>query len=777
MKLAIVIPWFGRELKGGAEQLAWGLAWRLAKRGHSLDVLTTCCRSHQDDWSTNHLPAGRADEPEGFSIHRFPVVKRDRAAFDLVAGKLQSITHESLKVGISPVSPEESSIFVNELIKSPALVSYIEEKQHAYDWFILLPYLYGPILQAVEILGSRAALQPCLHDEAYAYLPQVAAAFRHAGRLLYNSAGEEELALRLFGPGIWPRSTLVGAGVDQAEPAAAQDLSTSSEDAERFVLYLGRKDAGKNVPMLVRAFERFRAARPNSNLRLLLAGNGAIELNGSSDAVRDLGLVDEATKQRLLRECAALFQPSQNESFSRVIMEAWREGKPVAAHAACSATAVAVRRSGGGWLGETEADWAALFTEVDRASASESARLGGKGKAYATSLADWEAVLDRYEETLRLPTKLAPIKASGKNFTIDQYLPNCVYGDAISNHAIWIREQLRHLGYCSTIYACHVDPRVSDECEIFDPEKLSASDAAIYHHSIGSAITSHLEQFGKPKCLIYHNITPADFFLPYRPEFAAMVQQGRDQLSALARHFRTSLGVSAFNAAELKAVGFRAPGVLPIAVDPEKWNFPPDPETLERLQDGRTNLLFTGRIAPNKRQDDLVRVFERYLDFDPDARLILVGKVEEEDPYGQELDNLIDGLGLQDNIELPGSVNNSQLAAYYHAADLFWSMSEHEGFCVPLIEAMWFDVPILALASAAVPETLGNAGLMVTGKEDFETLAALVFLAVTDECLREKMKSVQRTRRLAFLPEKILPAVSALADELHHSHASALAPS
>src|SRR5207253_2104295 len=125
-------------------------------------------------------------------------------------------------------------------------------------------------------------------------------------------------------------------------------------------------DAGKNVPLLLDAFGRFRAVRPNSDLKLLLAGHGALKLNGAHGSVVDLGLVDEKEKAELLANCAALVQPSQNESFSRVMMEAWLNGRPVAVHSRCPATSIAVRQAAGGWLAESDTDWARLFVDIDR---------------------------------------------------------------------------------------------------------------------------------------------------------------------------------------------------------------------------------------------------------------------------------------------------------------------------------------------------------------------------------------------------------------------------
>jgi glycosyltransferase involved in cell wall biosynthesis len=776
VKLAIVIPWFGRELKGGAEQQAWQIATRLAQRGHYLDVVTTCCRSHQDDWSINHLPSGVTEEPEGFTVRRFEVNPRDRTAFDRVCANLLTIPASTLRPGVSPIIPSDAEIFVNELIRSQSLLDYLRAKREAYDWFILLPYLYGPVLHAVSILKERAALQPCLHNEAYAYLPQVAQAFYNASKLLFNSDGEQELALRLFGPGIWTKSRVVGEGVEICGRLLSNVNGTATAGTNgRFVLYLGRKDAGKNVPLLVRAFERFRRVRPNSDLRLVLAGNGLIDVNGC-DSITDLGLVSESEKAKLLQDCVALVQPSSNESFSRVMMEAWHYGRPVAAQASCLATATAVQRSGGGWLAESEDDWAELFTIIHRTPAKDFMELGRKGQRYAKIIANWDKVIGHYEQALAPTT---PIYASSRRVTtarraVHQVLPNLAYGDAISNQALFIRYALRAEGYNSNIYVRYIDPRVAHECIVFAPEEIGESSGIIYHHSIGSELTPHVVAHGGPKFLIYHNITPPEFFEPYSPDFAQILRAGRADLPNLARHFPNSAADSIFNAAELRECGFNEPMVLPLAVDPARWNVPPDPDLMKQLRDGRTNILFVGRIAPNKKQDDLVRAFQRFLVADPSARLILVGSAEKGDPYAVHLRGVIENNGLGDSVIMSGYINDSQLAGYYRTADLFWSMSEHEGFCVPLVEAMWFDIPILAYRSTAVPETLGDAALMFIEKGDLDAVAAMASLLLSDRTLRQRLISAQRRRRAQFLSEQIRPLVFRLLGRLSQGNVAQL---
>ena len=340
---------------------------------------------------------------------------------------------------------------------------------------------------------------------------------------------------------------------------------------------------------------------------------------------------------------------------------------------------------------------------------------------------------------------------------IHQILPHLNYGDAIANHAIEIMHHLRELGYQSKIFAIKFDGRLRDKTERFDPNAIQNDAGVLYHHAIGSDMTQFAVEHQGPKCLIYHNITPADFYMPYRPEYAQILEDGRIQLEKIASHFPISAGVSYYNMQELKAFGFKNPTVLPITVSPDKWDVNPDTKLMGRLQDGVTNIIFVGRVAPNKRQDDLIEVFSAYLTFDSNARLSLIGITEPGDPYYVHVRHVIKKLGLMNHVALTGQVTDEELQAYYRTAHLFWSMSEHEGFCIPLIESMWFDVPILAYKSSAVPETLHQAGMMFNDKNDLTSIAALANLLVKNKKLRLNVLKSQRKRREAFLPHVIWP--------------------
>jgi glycosyltransferase involved in cell wall biosynthesis len=800
---AIVIPWFGAELKGGAEQQAFQIATRLAARGREVEVLTTCCRSFQDDWATNHLTPGLTREHD-VNIRRFPVGARDAEAFDHVNAKLLALTPRDLRSGVSPVCGADAEVFTGGNINSPALLEHLRAHADDYLAFLFIPYMFSTTTRGLPLVAARAFLQPCLHDEPPAYLPAVEDLFHRARLVLFNSDGERELAARLYGASVYAHGLVIGEGVEPLVIAAEQLASALPGELRRdgsdgsdggggdgshsvapFVLYLGRRDETKNTGLLVRAYHCFKERAPESPLTLVLAGAGAHSYDERARGVYDLGLVGEETKAALLHACRALFQPSRNESFSRALMEAWSYGgRPVAAHRECLATARAVERARGGWLAASEEEWAATFAHVAEAADAELDATGARGRAYASEHADWDKVIARYEELLRplADESTADESSAGELGTsqsvadevnadeldatlttsprarraIHQLLPDLVYGDAISNQALNIRDRLRTRGYASEIFVKRREERMRDEARLFDPAHVAPADALLYHHSIGSELTAFAVAHPGAKCLVYHNVTPAEYYAPYRPGFAWLLQTGRAHLPRLAAHFPLSVGDSAFNAAELAACGFERPGVLPIICDPAKWNLRADDALMDRLQDGRTNLLFVGRVAPNKKQDELVEAYGHYHALDPHSRLVIAGEGRASDPYYARLLSRIAALGLGSHVTVTGQLSDAELLAYYRTAHLYWSLSEHEGFGVPLVEAMWFDVPALAYRSAAVPETLGAAGQTFDRKDDLRRVAALAKLLARDDAdLRRRTIEAGRARREAFTPASV----------------------
>ncbi len=337
--------------------------------------------------------------------------------------------------------------------------------------------------------------------------------------------------------------------------------------------------------------------------------------------------------------------------------------------------------------------------------------------------------------------------------TIHQVLPNLTYGDAISDFARAIRRFLIARGALSRIYVLFHDELVADECTLFSPNIFNPEDTILYHHSIDSGLTPHIEKHKGPKCLIYHNVTPGRFYRRFQPGFADILDAGREELNTLASVFSCSIGVSTYNCEELLERGFTSPHRLPLIIDPAGWNCQPDPALMQRLSGKGGNILFTGRIAPHKYQDHLVEAFAWLQKRVPGAHLSLVGHYEVEDPYYHHVCKTIEMFHLENFVTLTGKVSREQLCAYYQTADLFWSMSEHEGFGVPLIEAMWFDIPVFAYKCSAIPETLGQAAFMFTEKSSMAALAVTAKHLLEDKSLRRQIINAQRRRREELVPE------------------------
>jgi glycosyltransferase involved in cell wall biosynthesis len=279
--------------------------------------------------------------------------------------------------------------------------------------------------------------------------------------------------------------------------------------------------------------------------------------------------------------------------------------------------------------------------------------------------------------------------------------------------------------------------------EVSSPETV-----CLFHFAIGSGAGRFIRQAPDRLVTRYHNITPPEFFAGFLPHLARQCHQGRRELRAFAARTELALGVSEFNRAELEAAGFRRTGVLPIPLDLDAFTAGGRSPSVRRLYaDGRTNILYVGRIIPNKKIEDLLRVFAVYQrSIEPASRLLLVGDHWGYEPYLLRLQELARALALEDVI-FTGQVEDEELRAYYDASAVYVSMSEHEGFCVPLLEAMAFGLPVAAYNAGAVAETLGGAGVLLEDKTP-EVVAELLHRLVTDGVVRRSVLAAQE-RRLA----------------------------
>ena len=338
---------------------------------------------------------------------------------------------------------------------------------------------------------------------------------------------------------------------------------------------------------------------------------------------------------------------------------------------------------------------------------------------------------------------------------IDQIVPSFAGRDAIGTHVLHTRDVLRQAGYRSDVWAIDVLPEVRHQAR-----PLGELDPApqpgtwwLFHHSIGTPAADLFAARPEPKLLDYHNITPAGLIERWAPWVRDEVELGRRQLAELAPVCFFAMADSAYNAAELEEVGYRHSTVVPPLFDLASFERAVDPVAEQRLRAARRgggrDWLFVGRLSPHKAQHELIKALavHRQL-FDPDARLHLVGTALGED-YPRALRRYAQRLGVGDAVDIPGLVSAGELAAYYEVADVFVCASQHEGFCVPVVEAMHLGVPVVARDSAAVPETLAGAGLVLHDHSAL-ALAVAVHHVLGRPAVRQALADAGRARAQDF---------------------------
>ena len=321
-------------------------------------------------------------------------------------------------------------------------------------------------------------------------------------------------------------------------------------------------------------------------------------------------------------------------------------------------------------------------------------------------------------------------------------------GDAISNEALLMRFLFRGWGLESDIVcgASSTDPFERNEVMDFDAlrARVRPEDTAILHLSIGCEANKVFAALPCRKVILYHNITPARFFERIDAMTTKTLAEGRRQAAALAGVADINLADSEFNARELAAMGYRDPRPLPLMIDLDRFQ-KVDEGFAGRLSDGAVNVLFVGRVAPNKRHDELIRVFHDFQHYvEPHSRLVLAGSFAGTEAYRTLLLGQAYVLALK-RVVFTGPLKQDELNACYRTASVFLCMSEHEGFCAPLLEAMYHDVPVVAVSAAAVPETMGGAGVLFR-ERNYPLIAETMGRLVRDPQLRASVVERQRRR-------------------------------
>ena len=316
---------------------------------------------------------------------------------------------------------------------------------------------------------------------------------------------------------------------------------------------------------------------------------------------------------------------------------------------------------------------------------------------------------------------------------VHQVLATLGYGDAIGHEVLGIQRVLLRAGYESEIFVETADPRLEDLTVDYRElvGEAAPSDLLIHHFSIGSRASRTAYALPGRMALVYHNITPPEYFIGIHKDLVKLCFRGRRELTAYINRSELALGDSEYNRQELEALGFPTTGVLPVVPGFSHLDGVPDRMMAAGFDDGWTNVVFVGRVIPNKKFEDVIRAFHAYRTrHNPRSRLLLVGSYSGFDRYLAMLQALTARLGTPD-VHFLGHVSNEELTALYDIADLFLCASEHEGFCVPIVEAFYKQVPVLAFAATAVPATMDGGGVLYDTKDALEV--ARLMEAVLDD--------------------------------------------
>lgn len=384
-KLAFVTPWYGPDIPGGAEAEARRTVEKLHQAGVDVEILTTTIKDFYADWGSNaHKPG--IYEVNGVSVHRFPVQKRNKEAFDSVNWRL---------IHNFPVTGDQEQIYINEMIRTPALYEYIA--QHASDRvFVFIPYMFATTYHGAKICPERSLIIPCLHDESYARLGIYQEVLPWVKGLVLHVDSELALTENIFGPANDQMRVVIGEGVDTGFVTDAERFRHKYKLDKPFVLYAGRREAGKNVPMLLEYWQRFQQESARDE-KLVLIGPGSVTITSSAQShILDLGFVPVQDKYDAYAAADVFCMPSVNESFSLVIMESWLAGTPILVNGNCAVTKEHSQCANGGLYFHNYDEFAATLTYL--LDHRETAVLmGQQGRQYVLTHYQWDLIIEKYK--------------------------------------------------------------------------------------------------------------------------------------------------------------------------------------------------------------------------------------------------------------------------------------------------------------------------------------------------------------------------------------------
>ena len=336
---------------------------------------------------------------------------------------------------------------------------------------------------------------------------------------------------------------------------------------------------------------------------------------------------------------------------------------------------------------------------------------------------------------------------------IHQLLSGAGPVDAVTRQALVFRELFERWGYGGEIHAAAIEPRLDAPVRPLSRLDARPDDLLLIHYSAYAPRLEELLELPNRKLLVYHNVTPARYLWSFQPHVAALCELGRDHLPRYAEAVDVAVAVSEYNAGELRDAGARDVRVVPILFDASRLGERKGSVPLYERKGSVPLCVSVGRLAPHKRHDLVIRAFALFQrELAPDARLMCVGEAISPG-YEERLRQLAADLGGR-NVELPGPISQERLNAAYREASAMLHLSEHEGFCIPLLEAFHFGVPVIARPIGGMPEVAGDAALWTDDPPDLATVAELLGLAAGDTELRDQLAERGRRRLEEFSPER-----------------------
>lgn len=392
-KIGFVIPWYYKDIRGGAEQELRGLVQHLHAAGVEVEVITTCVKEFASDWTENYFKEG-TEQIDGITVRRFKVRKGNMKDFHSVNAKLMQG---------KTISYEEETTFLKEMVNSPDMYDYLREHSEDYHRFVFIPYMFGTTYYGIQSCPFKSILIPCLHDEAYSYFRHFRETFRDLRGIAFNARPEQELANEILDlRGV--NQLLLGIGIETDFEYDADRFRKKYKINSPYIIYAGRKDEAKNINTLIRYFGEYKKRNSDKipDIKLVLIGGGEVNIPDTiKNDVIDLGFVDIQDKYDACAGAICLCQPSKNESFSIVIMESWLTERPVLVHSQCNVTSDFARESNSGLYFDNYFEFeGCLNYYIDNPQTAS--QMGHSGRQFVLDNFKWDVVLKKFMDFLEL---------------------------------------------------------------------------------------------------------------------------------------------------------------------------------------------------------------------------------------------------------------------------------------------------------------------------------------------------------------------------------------